>query len=312
MCLVRHNEDGSYTYGYEGADGAFKIETKLANGEVMGKYGYVDDTGNVRVVEYGANKYGFQPAGEGITVPPPTLVDESAVKKSSKSPLESKESVEYDDGQYYEEAPRAAPPPPPVRQAPRPAPRPAQRVASRPVPQPQFAPDDTYSTFSSTQNFGPSRPVSFGPSSPSFDPSSRSFGPSSPSFGPSSPSFGPAPPRAAVAGAVPVGPPTSYSQPRALSAPPRPVSRPQPQPQPQQSFFNPASAPAPVYESRPVAAAAPSSSRGGFGRSSSILDQLEKDFALPSNSAPALHDITFGSSYWWQKLIRVIRTYFEI
>ena len=37
--INKHNEDGSYTYGYEGADGSFKIETKLATGEVMGKYG---------------------------------------------------------------------------------------------------------------------------------------------------------------------------------------------------------------------------------------------------------------------------------
>ena len=66
--INRHNEDGSYTYGYEGADGSFKIETKAANGEVKGKYGYVDESGKVKVVEYGANKYGFQPSGEGITV----------------------------------------------------------------------------------------------------------------------------------------------------------------------------------------------------------------------------------------------------
>lgn len=44
---------------------------------MKGKYGYVDETGKVRVVEYGANKYGFQPSGEGITVAPPTLVDET-------------------------------------------------------------------------------------------------------------------------------------------------------------------------------------------------------------------------------------------
>lgn len=43
----RHNEDGSYTYGYEGADGSFKIETKSPTGEVKGKYGYKDDTGKV-------------------------------------------------------------------------------------------------------------------------------------------------------------------------------------------------------------------------------------------------------------------------
>lgn len=34
----------------------------------------------VRVVEYGADKYGFQPSGEGITVAPPTLVDESRLQ----------------------------------------------------------------------------------------------------------------------------------------------------------------------------------------------------------------------------------------
>lgn len=88
--INRHNEDGSYTYGYEGADGSFKIETKLATGEVKGKYGYVDESGKVRIVEYGANKFGFQPSGEGITVAPPTLVDETEGKDG------------YND---YEEAP---------------------------------------------------------------------------------------------------------------------------------------------------------------------------------------------------------------
>lgn len=58
----------------------------MATGEVKGKYGYVDETGKVRVVEYGANKYGFQPSGEGITVAPPTLVDETR-----------KEEPEYED-----------------------------------------------------------------------------------------------------------------------------------------------------------------------------------------------------------------------
>lgn len=34
--INRHNEDGSYSYGYEGGDGSFKIETKYPNGEVYG------------------------------------------------------------------------------------------------------------------------------------------------------------------------------------------------------------------------------------------------------------------------------------
>lgn len=71
--INRHNEDGSYSYGYEGADGSFKIETKYPNGEVYGKYGYVDDAGKVREIEYGASKRGFEPAGNDINVAPPTI-----------------------------------------------------------------------------------------------------------------------------------------------------------------------------------------------------------------------------------------------
>lgn len=63
--INRHNEDGSYSYGYEAADGTFKIETKYANGEVQGKYGYVDDGGKLREIEYGASNRGFEPQGKG-------------------------------------------------------------------------------------------------------------------------------------------------------------------------------------------------------------------------------------------------------
>lgn len=63
--INRHNNDGSYSFGYEAADGSFKIETKHQNGEVYGKYGYIGDDGKVREVEYGASKQrGFEPAGE--------------------------------------------------------------------------------------------------------------------------------------------------------------------------------------------------------------------------------------------------------
>lgn len=66
----------------------------MPNGEVKGKYGYTDETGKLRVVEYGANRYGFQPAGEGITVAPPTLVDETTNKDGTLN--------EYaDNGNYY-------------------------------------------------------------------------------------------------------------------------------------------------------------------------------------------------------------------
>lgn len=94
--INRHNEDGSYSYGYEGADGSFKIETKSAAGEVKGKYGYVDDSGNLREVEYGANKDGFQPSGDGINVAPAALHN-SANNYPALGPNE------IDDGQYRED-----------------------------------------------------------------------------------------------------------------------------------------------------------------------------------------------------------------
>nr|XP_029717714.1 pupal cuticle protein 27-like [Aedes albopictus]XP_029717715.1 pupal cuticle protein 27-like [Aedes albopictus] len=92
--INRHNEDGSYSYGYEAADGSFKIETKYPTGEVQGKYGYVDDSGKLREIEYGASKRGFEPAGTDINVPPPTLTN------TNYPPLGPNEE---DDGQYRED-----------------------------------------------------------------------------------------------------------------------------------------------------------------------------------------------------------------
>lgn len=90
--IDRHNDDGSYSYGYEAADGTFKIETKYPNGEVYGKYGYVGDDGKVRQVEYGASKRGFEPVGAHINVAPPTL------SNNLDDP-----NGDYDDGQYRED-----------------------------------------------------------------------------------------------------------------------------------------------------------------------------------------------------------------
>lgn len=65
--INRQNDDGSYSFGYEAADGSFKIETKYTNGDVAGKYGYVDADGKVREVSYGASsKRGFEPQGENF------------------------------------------------------------------------------------------------------------------------------------------------------------------------------------------------------------------------------------------------------
>lgn len=74
--INRQNYDGSYSYGYEGADGSFKLEVKLPNGEVYGKYGYRDEQGQIREIKYGAGDRGFEPSGNDINVPPPTLSKE--------------------------------------------------------------------------------------------------------------------------------------------------------------------------------------------------------------------------------------------
>jgi len=78
----RQNPDGSYTYGYESGDGTYKIETRYPTGEVKGKYGYYDDTGLFREVEYGAApEMGFMPEGTGLTfvAPENNVVEERPV-----------------------------------------------------------------------------------------------------------------------------------------------------------------------------------------------------------------------------------------
>merc|ERR1719203_2390282 len=56
--IDKQNTDGSYTYGFEGADGTYKLETRFVDGRVKGKYGY------------------FEPEIQGVELPPPTIVQE--------------------------------------------------------------------------------------------------------------------------------------------------------------------------------------------------------------------------------------------
>ncbi|KAH8306404.1 hypothetical protein KR018_010702 [Drosophila ironensis] len=295
--INKHNEDGSYTYGYEGADGSFKIETKLATGEVKGKYGYVDETGKVRVVEYGANKYGFQPSGEGITVAPPTLVDETA-----------KEEPDYAD----EPAPQR--PQRPYRvQRPQPRPQPA------PVPRPQPQPQPQYVQYEEEEE--PPRRVQYAPQPQPLPQPQQHH----------QPSVGPAPPRIQVPGAQrttdvlysplqrPARPEPDYSQSQSFGDGPsnvrisRPVyalppASPAPSSARAQGFLAPASGgrpllepvgfgPSPAPPARPVQQSyqpQPQSRSGGGGGGASLLDQLARDYALPQGNAQPLHDITFG------------------
>merc|ERR1711884_926981 len=71
------NIDGSYTYGYEAADGTYKLETRFVDGRGKGKYGYIDPEGVLREASYGAEAgRGFEPEIQGVELPPPTIVQE--------------------------------------------------------------------------------------------------------------------------------------------------------------------------------------------------------------------------------------------
>merc|ERR1719295_884206 len=73
--IDRQNTDGSYTYGFEGADGTYKVETRHPDGRVKGKYGYFDPEGVFREATYGAEAgRGFEPKIDGLELPPPTIV----------------------------------------------------------------------------------------------------------------------------------------------------------------------------------------------------------------------------------------------
>uniref|UniRef100_A0A1A9W9H8 Uncharacterized protein n=1 Tax=Glossina brevipalpis TaxID=37001 RepID=A0A1A9W9H8_9MUSC len=295
--INKHNEDGSYTYGFEGADGSFKIETKLATGEVKGKYGYVDETGKVRVVEYGANKYGFQPSGEGITVAPPTLVDETR----------QRELPDYED----------EPPNRPQRPIRPNRPQPQYRPAPPPPPRPQ--PQYVQYEDEESEPEPPRRPQYNAPPPPPPPPAPKS-------------SLGPAPPRIQIAGAQRISdvvyspvqkaarPDAEYSQSTSFGdigsnvRISRPVYAPAPAPPSPssaraQGFLGPAAGGRPHLEpfqfgpSPAPRAAQPApqpryqpqyQSRGGGGGGGSLLDQLARDYALPEGTAQPLHDISFG------------------
>ncbi|XP_058063464.1 trithorax group protein osa isoform X2 [Anopheles bellator] len=297
--INRHNEDGSYTYGYEGADGSFKIETKLATGEVKGKYGYVDETGKVKVVEYGANKYGFQPSGEGITVPPPTLVDETTGKDDL---LDADGDGNVPLAPRHKHRPSTGGPSKPR----------FQEVVSKPQPRPQYydyddQPQPAAVQHQQHQQHQQQQPARYQPA-PEYIQRSH--------FGPAAQAHheqGPAPPRAHIPNAVPID--VVYS-PKQLPARPDaeyrnvvgPHTFPAPAPAPEQQqlqqqqqqqqhirYSQPSFAPAPQHAPK----AAPQQPavyqpRPAQGRSTSVLDQLAKDYALPQGGAAPLHDITFG------------------
>jgi len=156
--INEQNDDGSYTYGYEAADGTFKLETRFADGRVQGKYGYIDANGDVKIIEYGADAMGFQPEGdlpEGIVIPEPVqgnctdcsydydypeLSEEEAsrtriVNRARTSTSDQARSPTFSSQPRGQQSSRAQPQP----QAPAPRPAP-QRLAPQPAPLSRPAP----------------------------------------------------------------------------------------------------------------------------------------------------------------------------
>merc|ERR1712209_331806 len=81
------NIDGSYTYGYEAADGTCKLETRFVDGRVKGKYGYIDPEGNLREASYGAEAgRGFEPKIAGVELPPPVTASEAPIENIIQDP----------------------------------------------------------------------------------------------------------------------------------------------------------------------------------------------------------------------------------
>merc|ERR1712209_98064 len=81
------NVDGSYTYGYEAADGTYKLETRFVDGRVKGKYGYIDPEGNLREASYGAEAgRGFEPKIAGVELPPPVTASEAPIENIIQDP----------------------------------------------------------------------------------------------------------------------------------------------------------------------------------------------------------------------------------
>merc|ERR1712088_58863 len=88
--LDRQNDDGSYTFGYESADGTYKIEKRLTNGEITGKYGYIDANGDLQETVYdGTVEHGFAPQIGGVVVGRPQAVKGT---RHNKIPVKDREA----------------------------------------------------------------------------------------------------------------------------------------------------------------------------------------------------------------------------
>jgi len=261
-------------------------------GEVTGKYGYVDDSGKLRVVEYGANKYGFQPSGEGITVPSPTLVE-----------LRPDEDERDEELPVPAKRPSSAKPTKPLYRS--------QKVQQPQQPQPiSVASDFDDGEWTAQPATQPQQPA------PSHRPSATATRPNK-SIPPVSGSFRAVP----VEQSSDLGPSASFQSvqdfgDRRLAArnerPPQISAADHPY-QTFEEHQEPLTEPPTLYQavakpaarrtgtassaSRPVAPTLSNNYRTAPRqmRTGGVLDQLAEQYALPESRSPVSHDFSFGS-----------------
>ncbi|XP_063877455.1 endocuticle structural glycoprotein SgAbd-8-like [Scylla paramamosain] len=136
--ILRHinklNGDGSYTYGFEAADGTFKLETRDALGNVKGKFGYTDNEGKLKVVEYAAgNGTGFETQSDVISSEstPPSFDTKLLSDFSSRRAQRPQKQVKRQQSS-------SSPFPPPLSSSDFPQPSPQITSRAQPTPHPQL------------------------------------------------------------------------------------------------------------------------------------------------------------------------------
>ena len=153
------NDDGSYTFGYEAADGTFKVETRDIDGNVKGKYGYLDDNGVLKTVEYNAGKTeGFTAQGDHLPEPVAPLPVAPVAQAAPVAPVPAPQSFNR----------FAAPQAVPQQVAPQqfaPQQFPTQQFAPQQFPTQQFAPQQFAPQQFAPQQFVPQQapPQQFAP-----------------------------------------------------------------------------------------------------------------------------------------------------
>lgn len=141
-----------YTYGFEAADGSFRVETRDPQGFVKGKYGYVDELGEVKTVDYVAGKPGFNPQGQHLPIPNGPIASSGNFDDEFGTD-EDWESVDADEDGNPD-------PPRPHGSRNTPIPRPAPPVFQQRPPA-EFRP-------SQQPQLRPAQPVHFRPAGPPF------------------------------------------------------------------------------------------------------------------------------------------------